>query len=321
MTDRVTGQTDGKTRPVRGTPLLIWVMLFIMGINWGLGISIVKIISESGIGYPAAGFAAALGSAVILGGFASVRAGLPKGADLWKSLAIFGLVCSILSLIAPFFLQVWIAKYLPAGLIALMVAMAPLMTYGFAAMVGMEPVTRRGLLGVVIGFGAALIVLLPDAALPEGTLLIYVLLALGIPLMDGLYHIIATKLWPDGAHTLQVGAAEAVMATVLLLPVAIWFGGFDAFFVQDWGKGHWAVVIIILMTAFDAWIYFDVIRRAGPVLTAQTNYIALITGILWGMLIFGEQPSLWFWSAVAVLILALIVMPRLEEEAPEPEIE
>jgi drug/metabolite transporter (DMT)-like permease len=40
-------------------------------------------------------------------------------------------------------------------------------------------------------------------------------------------------------------------------------------------------------------------------------YVVTLSGIVWGIAIFGEQHSLWIWAALAAMMAALIlVTPR-----------
>ena len=44
---------------------------------------------------------------------------------------------------------------------------------------------------------------------------------------------------------------------------------------------------------------------------AQTAYVVTLSGVLWGIVIFGEQHSPWIWGALAVMLIGLaLVTPR-----------
>ena len=66
---------------------------------------------------------------------------------------------------------------------------------------------------------------------------------------------------------------------------------------------------IVSVTAYSLYIYLIV--YSGPVFASQTAYIVTISGVLWGIAIFGEQHSSWIWVSLAIMILALaLVSPR-----------
>ncbi len=62
------------------------------------------------------------------------------------------------------------------------------------------------------------------------------------------------------------------------------------------------VVLGLLPTAFAALLYFRLVRRIGAGNFAQVNYLVPGCGVLWGMLLLGEQPQ-----AQSLLALGLIL--------------
>ncbi|MGH6892879.1 MAG: hypothetical protein ACREEP_11525 [Dongiaceae bacterium] len=58
-------------------------------------------------------------------------------------------------------------------------------------------------------------------------------------------------------------------------------------------------------------LYFYLIESAGPVFTSQTANLVTLFGVIWGMIIFGEQRSVWIWLSLAAMMVALaLVAPR-----------
>ena len=48
-----------------------------------------------------------------------------------------------------------------------------------------------------------------------------------------------------------------------------------------------------------------------PVFSSQANFISVVAGVFWGMAIFGEEPSLWIWASLVLLVAALLLaLPR-----------
>ena len=66
---------------------------------------------------------------------------------------------------------------------------------------------------------------------------------------------------------------------------------------------------IINATAYSTFIFL--IQKTGPLFASQTGYVVTIGGMLWGMVLFNDNYSLWVWSSLVVLILGVIlVSPR-----------
>jgi drug/metabolite transporter (DMT)-like permease len=58
-------------------------------------------------------------------------------------------------------------------------------------------------------------------------------------------------------------------------------------------------------------MYFHLIDTAGPVFSSQTANLVTLFGVMWGIVIFAEQNSIWVWLSFATMMVALtLVAPR-----------
>jgi len=56
---------------------------------------------------------------------------------------------------------------------------------------------------------------------------------------------------------------------------------------------------------------------AGPVFASQTAYVVTLSGVLWGIMIFNDEHSLWVWLSLGVMMLALaLVAPKKDKSQP-----
>jgi drug/metabolite transporter (DMT)-like permease len=67
-----------------------------------------------------------------------------------------------------------------------------------------------------------------------------------------------------------------------------------------------------LISLIDIYIYFELIRLEGPIFTSHANYFMVVSGVLWGMVIFAEQPSSLMWVSAALLIASLYLVSKSE---------
>jgi drug/metabolite transporter (DMT)-like permease len=65
---------------------------------------------------------------------------------------------------------------------------------------------------------------------------------------------------------------------------------------------------MVLITTIDCYLYFEIVRLAGPVFVSQANFITVIAGVLWGMLLHGERPGEWLWVSLVFLIGSLFIL-------------
>lgn len=283
--------------PSRFGPTLL---LFVLGSVWGLHYSIIKLASQSGLGYARITALTTLGVALALTLVAIARGKLPPVA---RTTATYYSVCAILGYVAPFFMQIVVAKHLPAGVLTIIAATAPIWTMLIAWLARMETVTARRGLGVLTGFAAVMLLLSPTMAPAETAHTGWLLASLAIPLTYAAYHNYVARSWPQGLDSLQVATGEAIAAFVIVLPT--YFLTSDVIPSGDWSGGVWTIPAMVVLTVIAVFLYFEINRLAGPVFVSQASYITVVAGILWGMAIFGEPFTVALGASALLLILSL----------------
>jgi len=81
------------------------------------------------------------------------------------------------------------------------------------------------------------------------------------------------------------------------------------------GAGDWALTGSIVVNCVVVILFLEIIRLAGPTFFAQFNYLAVVAGIGWGALIFGERLGIGVWLALALMAVGIILM-ALKERWP-----
>ena len=88
-----------------------------------------------------------------------------------------------------------------------------------------------------------------------------------------------------------------LFAAVLLLVPIVWLSGAYMPLHWPWRTAEWAVMGMALISNLSYAAYLYLIQVAGPVFASQTGYVVTLSGVFWGMLIFGERHSPWVWLA------------------------
>ncbi|MEO0620373.1 MAG: DMT family transporter [Pseudomonadota bacterium] len=281
---------------------LALVYLLIMGVSWGLQLVLLKIaaldgLNEFGILTISLLLLAPIYGVVLL---ARRQAYVPTWRHVW-----FFLVAGTLGYIVPLVAVVYAASHLPAGLLALIASLTPVVAIVFAASLGMERATRVRIIAVVLGLTAAVIVLLGDLALPDAGAWIWVPIAFVVPLAYGLDAIYVSARWPAELSSLQVVTGEALVSGLVLLPPYLFSGSWISFG-GVWTDGHWAILAFVAVSLVEAFLFFHLVRTSGAVLVSFGNLVSLVAGIFWGVLIFGERLPVSAWIAGALLSVALV---------------
>jgi len=287
-------------------PLLPLVLLIVLGLSWGLHFPIFKFAARSGLPYSGITAAIICGVALALLAIGITRRRLP--AFRTRHLRFY-FVCAVLGYLVPYFLSLFAAGRLDAGMLTLITSTTPILTLCIAAMVHAEPVRAAQVVGIGLGLASVLFLVVPQIGGIDPKGLTAILLAFGIPASYAGYQVYLSERWPPGSDSFQVASGEALIAAGLMIPVLLSTGGLDVLH-GGWTSGHWAILAMILITTVDCYLYFEIVRLAGPVFVSQASFVMVVAGVLWGMLLHGERPGEWLWLSLALLIGSLFMLAR-----------
>ena len=300
------GGAIGRLRSLARQP---FAMLLAYGIMAGAAFSIAKLAMGAGVRPIAYTFWQIAGAAAVL-----LVIGLLRGDRFPMSrrhLAFYA-VCGLPGLALPYGNIYITVEHLPAGVMALILATIPIFTYGLAVVLGVERIARRRLAGVACGCLGALLILAPRASLPTPDLTFWALLAFLSPVLFAASHMVVFKYRPPDTGTLPLTVGMLIAGSAALLPAAWLSGEFYIPRFGDPGIAELVIAIQICTAAINYLLFFEIIRRAGPVFFAQVGYVLTLTGMMWAALIFGESYSFWIWSATG-LVFAGIALSRAHD--------
>lgn len=214
--------------------------------------------------------------------------------------------CAVVGMAGPNIAFNYLIPHLPAGLSAVLLTFAPLMTYGAALLVGSERADRRRMAGLLLGFLGALMIVLPRSSLPSPQALPWVFFALILPATLATYSVFADRLRPPKSSSLALACGMLVMSGILQAPLMLaldqawfWPGAFDA--------AKQALLAHIAITGLVVFLYFHILQDAGPLFFSLAGYLVTLTAILWGYVFFSEVLSFWVYGATAVIFLGLAI--------------
>ncbi len=135
----------------------------------------------------------------------------------------------------------------------------------------------------------------------------WVLGAFATPMLYAFYNSFCQHAWPQGMDTLTAGVVESFASAVLVLPALLWLEPLTSAVTgaPDFWLGMALVGFATVMWIAERVAYFTLIRSAGAVVTVQAVYAATPAGVVFGLLFFHEQPTIWLFISLALLILAL----------------
>ena len=226
-------------------------------------------------------------------------------------------VLALIGITLPNLFYYYAAPHLSAGILAITVSTVPLFTYAIMLLLSFESVMLRRLVGIVLGMIAILLLVIPDQGLESGDASLWILLVVLCALFYAIENVYISRGIPHWVDIREFLLGSNLVAILIQFPLAMYLGVDEP---AGWlgSKAGLAVVAIAVSSGIAYTMFFYSIKLAGPVFASQCAYVVTISGVIWGMIIFSEQHTLWVWISVIVMLLGLtLVSPDESGEADE----
>lgn len=227
---------------------------------------------------------------------------------------IFYLIAGALGSAVPTSNLFWVLQHISAGHMSIALATVPLFTYSLALLLRVEPLDRRRLFGVVLGFIGALIILLARPPSSSGDARIWFLLAFLTPLFYALGNHFTARFRPAQGDSLSMANGMVLAAALILFCIATIGNGIHPIWKES-GSLMLLVFIHGLLSGVAFTLFFVLIKIAGPVYFSQVAYLVTVFGIAIGMLVFGERHGPMLWLAVAVIFAGILMVNLTQKTA------
>lgn len=287
----------------------LFAALIAIGVVWGVTMPLSKYVVDSGYRHFGIIFWQLVVSTLLLVAWlAAQRRGLPLTPAALARYLFIALFGTILPNAGSYVAQ----ERLPAGIVSVCFALIPMLALPLAIAVRLERPEPVRLLGILAGLIGILLIVLPEASLPDRAALLFLPFALAAALS---YAIEATglgKLGPAGLDPAQLLAGSSVVGLFLALPAAL--------VTQSWitpGQGAVRVDVALVAVAGIHTLayagYIWVVGHGGAIFAAQVSYLVTGSGVVWSMILLDERYSPWIWAALAVVFVGLfLVQPRAQ---------
>jgi drug/metabolite transporter (DMT)-like permease len=290
-----------------------WLLILIGGGSWGITFSLAKI--ATGLGAHPLGLS--LWQGLIGGGailvFNTVR-WMPLPSDAPH--LVFYVVCGLLGTALPGTMYFYAADQLPAGVLSIVIALVPIMSFAIAASLGLDRPTLLRLLGVGLGFAAMVLMIAPETSLPAPGLVPWILLAAGASACYAIENSFIALRKPPSTDSVTLLCGMMIAATLALAPVVALTGSFVPL-TSPLGTVELCVVAMALINIMSYGMFVHLVTITGPVFASQMAYIVTISGVFWGIVIFGEEHSVWIWTSLVIMLVGLVLVKPVTETAPE----
>ena len=217
-----------------------------------------------------------------------------------RKYALVGLLNSGL----PFLLFAYGALHLPAGLMAVLNATAPMWGALFAVLLLGERLTGRRAAGLALGVAGVAVLSRPDAGTTQAFLAIAACLA-GAFLygLTGVY----LKRWAGDVPARGMAVGTQVAAGLLMLPLIPFSPPPAAPTVLVAAS---VLALGLLCGAVAYLLYFRLIVDIGPAGALTVTYLIPLFGVLWGTLFLGEALSVTMLAGGVLVVLGTVFVLR-----------
>ena len=286
---------------------LPWLILGYMGIVWGLSFSLSKI--AVGLGGTPIGltFWTCLLTGLMLLFYTIIRG--QKIRFRLKDLQII-LLLAFLGAMLPNMFFYYAAAHISAGLLSITITVVPIATYALSFILKLESISARRITGVFFGVGAILVLVLPENSLPNKNEVVWIIVACLSSISYALENITLAIRGIDGIGPVRLSCGINLIAAVIL--------GVFSYFTDNFMPVPlpvttltWTILGISLIGATAYTLFVLTIANSGPLFASQVAFLVTISGVLWGMLIFGETHSSWVWLSLVLMLIGMsLVSPK-----------
>lgn len=297
----------GQKRGVSAGQALSIVALIVIGAGWGVTQPLMKIAVSTGHG--AFGLIFWQQVVMVLGlGALLLATGrrLPRDPASLRTYLVIALIGTLLPASASY----RAAVHLPAGVLSILLSLIPMLAFPVALAMGVERFRPVRLLGLAAGLGAVLLLVVPDASLPDRAMVPWV----GVALLAGISYAFegnfVARYGTGQADAIQTIFGAALVAALLIWPVMLATGQGIAV-TAGLGPAEWALVGSSVIHGAVYVGYLWLVARAGAVFAVQCSYIVTISGVFWAMVLLGETYSPYIWASLGLMLIGLaLVQPR-----------
>ena len=201
------------------------------------------------------------------------------------------------------------ASHLPAGILAVIVNIVPILAYPMALFAQSEPFSRLRFSAVLCALSGLMLILLPQTSLPSPDMVPWILSALLTPLCFAFCSVYISRQRPANSHTLSLATGTLIFSSLMLTPIVLFSGHFYALHFPL-SPPDWIILLEIVLSSLGYILFFTLIKIAGPVYYSFVDTIVAVTGLFWAYLIFDEKLNIWTGSAVVFILLSLVLISK-----------
>ena len=273
-----------------------WIFLFLLALIWGSSFILIK---KSLIGLSPM----QLGSLrIIITGFILFIAGFNSLKNLSKNAIKWIAMSGFLGTFFPAFLFAYAETEIDSAIASILNSIVPINTILFGFLAFNIISTKRQIIGVLIGFTGAILLISNGAAINPNQNYWYALLVIIATVMYAFnINIIKRHLQNIPPLTIAVGNFIVIIVPAFLVLI------YSGFFTQQVLQGpnfsisiFYVFLLSLFGTAIAKVLFNNLVQISTPVFASSVTYIMPIVAVFWGLL---DNEVFSFWQVITTLII------------------
>jgi drug/metabolite transporter (DMT)-like permease len=291
------------------TPLFL---LLLLGFIWGTGYSIARFATTHGVPPMGYSFWQSLGPAILISLLVSATH-REKNKTTVSHLRYY-FICGLAGIVIPNTNMYFAAPHLPAGLLAVIVNIVPIVVYPMALLARVEKFDSLRLLGVAFAVTGLMFFTIPHASLPSTDTVPWILSTLITPLSFAFCAVYIARYRPANADSLSLSAGTLIAASLILMPFVIFTGNFYKLHLP-FTTPDGVIVLEIILSSVGYILFFQLIKIAGPLYYSLIDTVVSMTGLFWGYVLFHERLNTFTSTGIILILLALLLVTKQQRAA------
>ncbi len=220
---------------------------------------------------------------------------------------------AVLGIVAPDLLYYNAAPHLSAGILSVTVSTVPVFTYFIMWVLRYEALVLKRAMGILLGMVAILLLVIPDQGFASDDASFWILLVVLCAIGYSAENVFIEKGVGDRMPITEILSGSTIVASVALGVMLLWTGvGVPVSWI--WSISSMAIVATAAISVIAYSLFFYTIGLSGSVFASQTAYIVTLSGVLWGILLFAEEHSIWVRLSIVVMMIGITLVTPTEKE-------
>lgn len=292
----------------------MWTILIATGCAWGVTVALTTLTLTTG--YHPIGLSFWL-SIIVFAILTAIQVVRRKRPPLTRAYVVFCVVCGFFGTALPQVLSFSSAVALDAGIRATVYASIPLTTTLLAILFKLEIANLKRFLGIGLGAIGMLVLVGPDVGVvrPEDTL--WLIMCFGVVISYALETVYIAKTRPPDVDPITALWGMTAAALIMLTPVTMTIdNGF--YIASDWGIAELSLAAIAALHVGCYATFIYLIDKAGTVFASQVAYVVAPAGVIGGIFILAEEPSLPLALSIGLVLCGTFLVKPVDKQPPAP---